>query len=136
MVKTSFEAEFKNFRFSHESITGVKIPSENQRKIKVAHILGNFDYQTLNETEIRVKFRFTVTITPEVGEYKFDGECILESPEQKKIQYLLNNYPGDLKHAVNKFLLKECYYYAEKLANSENFYFPSTQKILLSHGIE
>ena len=135
MVQISFEAEFKNFRFFHESITGVKNPPRGQEKIQIAHFFDRFDYQTLNETEIRVKFRFRLVITPKVGESGFDGECIMESPEQKKIKHLLEDYPGDLKHAVNRFLLKECYLYTEKLANSENYFFPPVQKVLSSYGI-
>jgi hypothetical protein len=132
LTMTRFEIKFdlKKYRFSNELASGVKIPSKDQRKIKLLHLLGNFDYQILNETEIRVKFRFTLDIVPEVGDYRFDGECIMESPEQETIRHLLDEYPGKLKQAVNKFILKECYYYAEKLAHSENLFFPSVEKIL------
>ncbi len=136
MIRFSIEFDLKNFRFSHELIIGVKSPSQNQDQIQVAHFLDKFDYQILNETEIKVKFSFRLVIAPKVGDYSFDGECILESPEQEKIRGLLKNYPGRLKHAVNRFLLKECYSHAEKLASSESFYFPPTQKILNSFGIE
>lgn len=136
MVKISIEFDLRNYRFSHESVTGVKSPPNNHGKIQVAHFLDKFDYQILNITEIKVKFHFRLVIAPDVGEYSFDGECIMESPEQEKIRHLLDEYPGKLKEAVNKFLLKECYLYAEKLANSENLYFPPLQKILNTYGIK
>jgi len=53
----------------------------------------------------------------------------MESPEQETILLLLDKYPGKLKEVVNKFLLKDCYYYAEKLAKSENLYFPPVEDI-------
>lgn len=136
MVQISFEAEFKSFRFSHESIIKGKEPTVNQSKIQVVHAIGNLDYLTLNETELKVKFHFWLEITPDLGEYIFDGECIMRSPQQVKILYLLNEHPGNLKRVVNKFLLKGCYYYAKKLAQSENLFFPPIQKVLESHGIK
>jgi len=134
MVRISFE--LKNYQFSYESLTGVKKPLKNQKQIQIAHFLDKFDYQILNDTEIKVKFHFRLVIAPKVGEYSFDGECIMESPEQEKIRHLLKNYRAKLKHAVNRFLLKECYFYAEKLALSENLYFPPVQEILDVYRIE
>jgi len=59
----------------------------------------------------------------------------MESSVQEKILHLLAEYPGKLKEVVNKFMLKECYFYVEKLATSENLYFPPVQKILDAYGI-
>jgi hypothetical protein len=135
MVQISFEADFKNFRFSHESFTGVESPPDNQGRLKISHVIDKLEYQIITETEIKVKFHFGLIIAPEVGDYGFDGECILESPEQEKIRHLLQKSPANLKQALNKFLLKECYLYAEKLAHSEDLYFPPVRKILNSYRI-
>ncbi len=136
MVKISIKFELKNYRFSNESIKGLEKPLNSQGNIKIAHFLDKVDFQIFNETEILIKFCFKVTIDPSIGEFSFDGECIMESPEQENIRHLLKNYPAKLKHSVNRFLLKTCYSYAEKLANSENFYFPPIQKVLSSYGIK
>ena len=136
MVKISIKFELKNYRFSNEYIKGLEKPSNSQGKVQIAHFLDKVNFQILNETEIKIKFHFKVIIAPSVGEYNFNGECIMESPEQENIRHLLKNYPAKLKHSVNRFLLKTCYSYAEKLANSENLYFPPIQKILSSYGIK
>ena len=136
MVKIEIEFDLKNYRFSNELITGVKKPPENQEKIKIAHFIYNWDFDILSETEIKVKFSFKLIITPDIGTYKFDGGCILESPSQERIRHLLEKYPAKLKQVIDKSLLKECYFYSEKLAQSEQYYFPNTQKILAVYRIE
>jgi hypothetical protein len=136
MVQISFEADFKNFRFSHESFKGAKSPPDNQGRLKISHIIDKLDYQILNKTETKINFHFGLVIAPDIGDYNFDGECILESPEQEKIRHLLQKSPANLKQALNRFLLKECYLYAEKLAQSEDLYFPPVQKVLNSYGIK
>lgn len=77
----------------------------------------------ITPTEIKVKFTFRLVNIPGVGDFSFDEECIMESLKQEKILHLLDNYPAKLKHAENKFLLKECYYYAERLATLKIFTF-------------
>jgi len=40
-----------------------------------------------------VKYHFRLIIAPGVGDYSFDEECIMASPEQEKVRHLLKNYP-------------------------------------------
>lgn len=130
MVKISIKFELKNYRFSNESIKGLEKPPNSLEKLQIAHFLDKIDFQILNETEIKIKFHFKLIISQSVGEYDFDSECIMESLEQEKIRNLLKNYPARLKHSVNRFLLKICYSYAEKLSTFENLYFPPHPKDL------
>ena len=71
---------------------------------------------------------------PDLGEINFDGECILESPQQNKIHFLIDTKP--LRSFMDRFILKNSYYHAEKFAKQEDFSFPPAQEILRIIGIK
>jgi len=72
---------------------------------------------------------------PDLGEMMFDGECILESPEQIKVSFIQQNAPHLLNNFVQKFLLKYSYINAEKFAKEQKIPFPPAKFILKKFGI-
>jgi hypothetical protein len=72
---------------------------------------------------------------PDIGEINFDGECLLESPQQNKINFVIKTIPKPLRMFMDKFILKNSYYHAEKFARQEGFSFPPAQGILRGLGI-
>lgn len=100
------------------------------------HILDITEQELISETERKIKFHFQLAIEPEVGEINFDGEFILESASQDKIDELQEKNPHFLRDYLSNFILTYSYYHAEDMATKENIPFPPTDVILQGLGIK
>jgi len=135
-----FDIRIKDFKFFEEIlIKGKHNPSftSNWQKINFDHnIKWDISKHLINIDERKIKFQFKLKIRPDLGEIMFKGECILESPEQEKISFILHNSPQLLNKFVSKFLLKYSYINAEKFAKEQKLLFPPIVLILKRFGIQ
>ena len=60
----------------------------------------------------------------------FDGECILESPEQNKIQFCLVNQVPPFMQFIDRIILKQCYENSKKIAEENNIPFPPVEVLM------
>ncbi len=131
-----FDVKIKDFKFSDEFLLrGTFRPTRDLTKIQFQHFIDILGYHLISPYERKIKFHFRLVMRPDVGEINFDGECILESPEQNKIEFLIQNAPQPLRKIVDTFILKNSYYHAEKFAKQEKFLFPPAKEILKKFGI-
>ena len=123
--------KFKDFIFSDEVLMRgtFKAPS-GFSKLNFEHFIEMISYDLINNKERKIVFQFRLIMRPDVGEINFVGECILESPQQDKIDFIINFLPGALRSLTDKIILKESYFHAEKFAKQEEFLFPSVHVIL------
>ncbi len=128
MVKKSieFDIKVKDFKFSNENFfKGANIIKSNLwKKVAFTHRIDNLKSKLINQRERVFGFHFTLEMKPDLGEINFDGECILESPEQNKVNYLLQNAPDIIKNFITSFILKYSYQNAEKIGKNEKIPFP------------
>lgn len=74
--------------------------------------------ELINQNNRMIYFRFYVSMEPTIGELHFDGDCLLESPEQHKITFFIQNVQP-FKELICKTILKECYIHFDNIANKE-----------------
>jgi hypothetical protein len=84
----------------------------------------------INERERKFECHFTLEMKPDIGEINFDVECILESPEQQKVEFVIYNAPKVISDFITPFILKNSYKEAEKIGKSEGISFPPVEQIL------
>lgn len=133
MTKRSieFDIKIKDFKFSDEVLLkGTFRPSSELLKFQFQHFIDILSYKLINARERKIKFHFRLVMRPDVGEFNFDGECVLESPQQNKINYAIKAIPKPLRIFIDNFILKYSYYHAETFAKQENFFFPPAQVLL------
>ena len=132
-----FHGKYKDFKFSDEVLMkGTFKPKSKLTKLEFQHNIEILSSDLINVRERKVRFHFRLVMRPDVGEMNFDGECILESPQQNKIHFVINSIPKGLLIFMEKIILKESYYHAEKFAKQENFQFPPVQLILKMNRIK
>ena len=130
-----FDIKFKDFKFSDEVLMrGTFKPPTEFIKIQFQHYIDILSNKLINIRERKINFHFRLIMRPDLGEINFDGECILESPQQNKIHSVINTKP--FRSVMDKFFLKNSYYHAEKFAKQEAFSFPPAQQILRGFGIK
>ena len=135
-ISIDFSYKFRDFKFSDEFLLrGTYKPKVNWTKIQFQHFIDILGYHLISPNERKIRFHFRLVMRPDLGEINFDGECILESPELYKIEFLIKNKPQPIRKIIDTFILKNSYYNAEKFTKKENFLFPSAKEILKRFGI-
>ena len=130
-----FDIKFKDFRFSDEVLMkGTFKPTSEFIKVQFKHFINILSHNLINIRKRKIKFHFRLIMRPDIGEINFDGECILESPQQNIIHSVITTKP--LRRIIDPFILKNSYYHAEKFAKQEDFSFPPAQEILRGFGIK
>ena len=131
-----FDIKFKNFIFDDEVLMkGTFKLTPAPIKVQFQHFIDIKSYNLLNTRERKIKFHFRLIMRPDMGEINFDGECILESPHQNKIEFVIKTIPKSLRSIIDNFILKYSYYHAEVFAQQQNFPFPPAQGLLRNFGI-
>ncbi|TET00484.1 MAG: hypothetical protein E3J90_03940 [Promethearchaeota archaeon] len=139
MAKKSieFDIRFKNFTFDDEVLMkGTFKPTSGFTKVQFQHYIDILSYKLINIRERKVRFHFRLIMRPDIGEINFNGECILESPQQNKINFVIKTIPKPLRLFMDNFIVKYSYFHAEVFAKQENFPFPPAQGILRGLGIK
>ena len=133
-----FDIRIKDFKFSNEFLVkGKHKVSQNWQKVRFDHSLKwDIPKDLISKDEKRITFHFKLEMKPDIGEMMFDGECILESPEQRKVSFIQQNAPQILNKFVENFLLKYSYINAENFAKEQHLPFPPAQFILKKFGIK
>ena len=135
-ISIDFDIRFKDFRFSDEVLMrGTFKPTPEFTKVQFQHYVDILSYDLINIRERKIKFHFRLIMRPDIGEINFDGECLLESPQQNKINFVIKTIPKSLRSFMDKFIVKNSYFHAEKFAQQEGFPFPPAQGILREYGI-
>jgi len=138
LVKRSieFDMRVKKFKFSDEVLLrGTFRPSPRFTKVQFQHFIDLLSYNLINIRERKIKFHFRLVMRPDIGEFNFDGEFVLESPQQDKLNFVINAIPKPLRKILDTFILKNSYYHAERFAKQENFPFPPVRDLLRQFGI-
>lgn len=135
-----FETVTRDLSFSNEmiqkgSFNNVAFEKEEEITHDFIHSLDILSDNLLNKIERKVCFHFKLKIEPNVAVIDFDGDLILESEQQRKIDKLIKKRADFLKNFLNNFILKNSYYHAEKIANLNAIPFPQADLILKSLGI-
>lgn len=126
-----FDIKFKDFKFTDDFLLkGTFKTTPILTKVQFQHIINNLNYKLISSTERKLSFHFRLIMRPDLGEINFDGECIIESPEQNKIAFMIQNAPQPFRKLVDKWILKNCFYHAEEFAKKENFPFPPAEFLL------
>lgn len=103
---------------------------------KMSEIKYNvLSYNLINTRERKIRFHFRLVMRPDIGEINFDGEFKLESPQQNKLNFVINAIPKPLRKILDTFILKNSYYHAQRFAKRENFPFPAVRELLRKFGI-
>ena len=72
---------------------------------------------------------------PDFGEMIIEGNCTIESLEQFKISFLLQNAPKPFNTIIEKFIVKNSYIRCEQFAKEQKIPFPPAILILMKFGI-
>ncbi len=87
------------------------------------------NYDLINKYERLINFSYFVKLLPNLGEIGFDGECILESPDQNTIEFLIKN-SDSFKMRIEYNIHKRAYSYAEKIAIEDRIMFLPSKIVL------
>jgi len=129
-----FKMNLKNFKFKKEFCFRGAVTLLNQwKKIQFKYYLNkNIHGSLLNNQERKIEFHFTLEIHPDFGEINFDGECILKSPEQQKIQFCFVNQITPFIQFVDRIILRKCIENSKKIAQQNKIPFPPTDALMMS----
>ena len=135
-----FETVTRDLSFSNEmiqkgSFNNVAFEKEEKITHEFIHSFDILSDNLLNKIERKVCFHFKLKIEPNVAIIDFDGEFILESEQQRKIDKLIKKRADFIKNYLNNFILKYSYYHTEKIANLNAIPFTQADLILKSLGI-
>lgn len=121
-----FDMQLKSFKFKKEFCLRGAVALPNQwKKIQFKYYLDkNIHSSLLNSQERKIDFHFTLEMHPDFGEINFDGECVLESPEQQKVQFCFTNQIPPFIQFIDRIILKKCYENSKKIADKNNIPFP------------
>ena len=131
-----FDMMLTKFKFVNENcFRGAVKQTPDLKKVQFAyHIDRDVSQTLLNERERKIKFHFTLEMKPDLGEINFDGECILNSPEQNKVQFCLQNQFPPFLRFIDRIILKPCLENSEKIAKKNNIPFPPVDFFLRLSG--
>ena len=121
-----FDMQLKAFKFTKEFFfKGANKPTTSGlKKVRFTYYLDKKGHVLVNPSERKIDFHFTLEMHPDLGEINLDGECVLESPEQQKIQFCLINQVPPFMRFIDKIILKKCYENSKKIAEKNNINFP------------
>lgn len=139
IVKKSIEFDIKirDFKFYGDTFEkGSFRPTPIPAKIRFTHYINILGFGLINKTERKIKFHFKLEMNPDIGLINFEGECILESPQQHRIDFVIKNIPKPLRKFIDTFILKYSYYHAEEIAKLERIPFPPATFLLQGLGIK
>ena len=125
-IPIHWEAEMKEYHFFNETVFRGSQVFSNEKHNNTLNIKQHY---LINKTQRKIKFSFIAEMHPYVGEIAFDGDCILESPDQNKIEILLKGSRGFQKR-VEYTIMKNCYMYAEKIAKDNNIRFLPAAEVI------
>lgn len=123
-----FDMRLTKYKFFDENcFRGVNINIPGLlKKVQFHHNLNHRIEQKISLTERKITFDFLLEMRPDLGEISFKGECIFESPQQDKIDFLLAKIP---KSVVNNLIIvkeitKNCFANASRIAKRNGLPFP------------
>jgi len=121
-----FDMRLKDFKFRKEfCLKGAVTQSSQWKKVQYKYFLDkNIHSSLLNSQERKIDFHFTLEMHPDFGEINFNGECILESPEQQKVQFCLFNEIPPFMQFINRIILNQCFKNSKKIAEKNKIPFP------------
>ena len=133
-----FDMRIKDFKFFNEIlIKGAHKISKNWEKTRFDHqAKWNVSKSLISKDKRKINFQFKLKMQPDFGKIIFEGECMLESPEQAKVSFVMQNAPHVLDNFVKNFILKYSFLNAEKFAKEQKIPFPPTRFILRKLGID
>jgi len=140
-LSIEFDMRIKNFTFSNEScFPGANFHLPNSfKKMNFHHNLHiKIMKERISPNERIISFEFLLEMKPDLGEIGFDGECILESPQQEKIELLLEKIPQSMINnpVIMKHITLQCYVHSSKIAKKNNISFPPPALILPQLGLK
>lgn len=128
-IPIHWKARIKDYKFYNEKyFSGSNEPNpKNFKDIQIKlHIRKK---ELINKTERLLFFTFTMEFLPNCGEFAFDGECVIESPDQNSIGFLLDGSKS-FRMRVEYNIYKRAYPLAEKIAKEEGILIPPSDIML------
>lgn len=118
-----FEVSITNFKFFDE-----KFVREDEKKAKIdwskvdiIPCIENIEFnETWNNNERKIDFHFKLETNPHIICISFNGQCILESPEQRKIEVLLKQRIQIMNKMIYNDILKTAYLHADVIGKNNN----------------
>ena len=118
--------KFKEFKFTKEFIfKGVnKITESGWKKVKLVYHLDKKGQKLINQHDRSFKFHFTLQLFPDIGEVNLDGECIVESPNQDKIEICMRENITPIIKFIDTNIIKNCIINSKKIFDKNKLPIP------------
>lgn len=128
-VSVNWKARTKDYKFYNEKfIHGIAEPTlESFNRIDFKVEISKKDL--VSKDERLIFFTVRVKLLPACGEFAFDGEMIIESPDQKTIELLLDK-SDSFKIRVEYNIIKRVYPLAEKIAKEQGLFLIPSDMLL------
>jgi tetratricopeptide (TPR) repeat protein len=123
----------KNFQFSDSSIKGTFTQKDTSTKGNVHAQLDILNYTMISENERKIRFHFKLETEPYIGAISFEGDFVLVSSDQLKINKLIQKDPNFLRKLTDKTILKQCFSHVEKVIGKKGPSF-SLERIISHKG--
>lgn len=118
-----WKARFKDFKFYNEKYFSGSIEPNPENLKDIQIILHIRKKELINKTDRLLLFTFIMKLLPNCGEFVYDGECIIESPDQNTIGLLLDA-SNSFRMRVEYNIYERAYPLAEKIAKEEGIFIP------------
>lgn len=118
--------KFKEFKFTKEFIFkgANKTTESGWKKIKLTYHYDKKGQKLINQHTRLFKFHFTLQLFPDIAEINFDGECIVESPNQDKIETVIKNNITPVLKFIETHIVKNCIINSKKIFDKHKLPLP------------
>ena len=128
-VPIQWKARIKEYKFYNEKYFGGSEEPNPESLIEIKIKLDIRKKELINKTDRLLFYTFTMKFLPNYGEFAFDGECVVESPDQNTIGLLLDT-SNSFRMRVEYNIYKSAYPLAEKIAKEEGIFIPPSDIML------
>lgn len=132
-VPVDFKFQIKQYKFFNEKFFKGKEKPVFGNFNTIEHNIDIQNKNLVNQYDRLFHFTYIVKFLPKAGEIGFDGEFILESPNQNNIELLLK-FSDSFKMKIEYTIIKNAYIYAEKIAKDNGIWYLPSEIFLKEYG--
>ncbi|MHA1795184.1 MAG: hypothetical protein ACTSUK_03670 [Promethearchaeota archaeon] len=134
MAKKEIEFDMKvgKFTFTKDYCFRGGFKTPYFQKVRFSYYIDErkISRKLINDREREISFRFTLTMLPDLGEISFNGKCILESPQQQKIDIVLQEVPGAIERFVDGIIRNASLKHTEEIARKNGIPIPPADVLI------